>query len=351
MKLEEVVLKNFRNYSKRKFNFAQNTTIFVGPNAVGKTNLLEAIFLLALGKSFRADREGEMVKIDEEVARVSGKIREIDEPKDLEVVITGGFVYGRKTPIKKYLVNGVSRRVIDFAGNLTAVLFHPEDLDLARGSPSQRRRYLDFVLVQVDREYRRSKESYDKALRQRNRLLEQIRDGMGDRSQLYFWDHLLIKDGNFLTNKREELVEAINLSSKPFGAFKIVYDRSIISETRLQQYAQEEVAVATTLVGPHRDDLQFFEKRRDLTHYGSRGEQRLLVIWMKLAELDFIENNKGERPLLLLDDVFSELDHNHREEVIKITNRQQTIITTTDVHFVPEIMVKEAEMIKLESNK
>ena len=383
MQLQELNLKNFRNYSKRTFIFSQNTTVFVGPNAIGKTNILEAIFLLAIGKSFRAEREGEMVRIGEEVGRVMGainshpesfglaqdKLREgslanastSDRLRDsssrqggtqndktqLEVVITGGFVQGVKTPIKKFLVNGVPRRIVDFAGQLKAVLFHPEDLDLVRGSPSGRRRYLDFVLTQTDREYRRSLSAYERAVRQRNRLLERIRDGFANRQQLYFWDQVLIRDGGYLQKKREELITAINVSDKPFGEFRLLYDHSYISETRLTQYAEEEVAAGVTLVGPHRDDVQFFDDKRSLAAYGSRGEQRLLVLWLKLCELRYIKEITGERPLLLLDDIFSELDHPHREEVLKLINLQQTIITSADRHFVPEQYLKDTEMIEL----
>ena len=376
MQLQELNLKNFRNYSKRTFIFSQNTTVFVGPNAIGKTNILEAIFLLAIGKSFRAEREGEMVRIGEEVGRVkcichpdqsadwrsvegsfSPNSRVIDSSppeadrndniNDLEVIVTGGFVQGVKTPIKKFLVNGVPRRIVDFAGQLKAVLFHPEDLDLVRGSPSGRRRYLDFVLTQTDREYRRSLSAYERAVRQRNRLLERIRDGFANRQQLYFWDQVLIRDGGYLQKKREELITAINVSDKPFGEFRLLYDHSYISETRLTQYAEEEVAAGVTLVGPHRDDVQFFDDKRSLAAYGSRGEQRLLVLWLKLCELRYIKEITGERPLLLLDDIFSELDHPHREEVLKLINLQQTIITSADRHFVPEQYLKDTEMIEL----
>ena len=174
-----------------------------------------------------------------------------------------------------------------------------------RGSPSGRRRYLDFVLTQTDREYRRSLSAYERAVRQRNRLLERIRDGLANRQQLYFWDQVLIRDGGYLQKKREELITTINVADKPFGEFRLLYDHSYISEARLTQYAEEEVAAAVTLVGPHRDDVQFFDGKRSLAAYGSRGEQRLLVLWLKLCELRYIKEITGERPLLLLDYIFS----------------------------------------------
>ncbi|RJR14911.1 DNA replication and repair protein RecF [Candidatus Microgenomates bacterium] len=362
MKLTKLSLGNFRSYIKRDFVFNKNLTVIVGPNAIGKTNILEAIFLLSTGKSFRASLDREMIAWDFEVGRVRGEIAsQEDAALDsstplrsarndkvvLEVVITTGMVQGQKAPVKKYLVNGVARRQADFAARLKTVLFEPEDLDLVRGSPSLRRKYLDAVLIQVDREYRRSLFSYEKGLRQRNRLLFRIREEGVSRNQLTFWDQLLIKNGSYITAKREELIVALNAHDKPFGDFTISYDASFISEKRLLQYSQEEVAAAVTLVGPHRDDIIFYENKRNMAAYGSRGEQRLVVLWLKISELTYVEEETQERPLLLLDDIFSELDHTHRAEVLNIVDKQQTIITTTDIHFIPENVRTEAEMVEL----
>ena len=299
--------------------FSDGITVIVGPNASGKTNILESIFLLSTGKSFRASVEAEMIGYDADLAKVKGD--------GLEIMITRG---DNGWPRKKFLVNGVSKRLIDFAGNLKVVLFGPWDLDLVTESPSLRRKFLDTVLSQVDREYRRSVLSYEKGLRQRNRLLFRIREEGLSRSQLLFWNQLLIKNGNYLSEKRREFIDFVNEG----GKIRLDYDASAISEGRLEQYKEEEVAAATTLVGPHRDDFVFFDQDRDLSKYGSRGEQRMAVLWLKLAELSFIEEKSGERPTLLLDDIFSELDHEHRKVVMKLAEKQQTIITTADEHFI-----------------
>jgi DNA replication and repair protein RecF len=159
---------------------------------------------------------------------------------------------------------------------------------------------------------------------------------------------VLIKNGNYLSKIRQEFIDFSNQKQLSiFGKFQIEYNSSEISASRLKQYEVEEVAAAATLVGPHRDDLIFFEKKRDLSKFGSRGEQRLLVLWLKLSEIDYIEKISGERPLLLLDDIFSELDHGHREEVVNLVNKQQTLLTTTDKHFLPETLLNTAEMIEL----
>ena len=309
--------------------------------------MLEAIFLTATGKSFRAETEMEMIYWQEEYARVKSRVILHDGPMDLEILMSTGEVAGQQMPLKRYKVNGIVRRQIDFVGNLRAVLFWPEDLELITDSPSRRRKYLDFVLIQVDREYRRSLLSYEKGLRQRNKLLERIREGEASRAQLMFWDQLLIKTGNYLTDTREAFITAVNSDAKPFGEFHVNYDHSVISESRLTQYAEAEVAAAATLVGPHRDDLGFFVGKRDLSKYGSRGEQRLAILWLKLSELEYVTRKTGERPLLLLDDIFSELDHAHRDEVVRVVGKQQTILTTTDRHFLPDNLLKEAEVVEL----
>ncbi len=335
MILNELTLQYFRSYQKQTFAFSPKVTLLMGVNTAGKTNVLEAISMLATGKSFRADQDREAIHWGEEFAR----IKAVGSETKLEIVITNGIVTGQHAPLKKYLVNGVARRMIDFIGNLKAVLFWPEHLELVTDSPSIRRKYLDSVLIQVDREYRRNLLSYERGLRQRNRLLDLINEGKASRQQLFFWNQLLIKSGNYLTDLRLEFIEFINTSSIPHARYHIVYDKSIISESRLDQYKEEEIAAKATLVGPHRDDI-IFEKYEaqnqkepgglDLSKYGSRGEQRLAILWLKLAEVSFIEEKTGDRPTLLLDDIFSELDENHRELVLNIIGRQQTMITTAE---------------------
>lgn len=331
MRLASVALQNFRTYSAQTFTFSPTVTVFVGNNAIGKTNILEAIALSAVGKSFRARKDSDMVMLGQEVARVQSII----EDTALEIVLTTGMVQGQTSQVKKYLVNGIARRQIDFIGNVRAVLFSPTDLELVTESPSIRREYLNSVLVQVDREYRRNLQSYERGLRQRNSLLDRIKEGTAVRSQLLFWNQLLIKAGNYITDAREQFIKQVNNYALDDLQYRLVYDPSIISEARLDQYKDEEIAAKSTLVGPQRDDV-IFEKIEmknayvDISRFGSRGEQRLAVLWLKLAELTFIEERCGERPLLLLDDIFSELDADSRQLVLDVITKQQTIITSAD---------------------
>lgn len=340
MTLQSITLQNFRSYAKKTFSFSPQTTLIIGPNTSGKTNILEAMMFLATGKSFRADQDREAVRWEAEISRLNAKCQMLNDECELELMLTNGEVQGAKAPMKKYLVNGVPRRQIDFVGALRAVLFWPEHLELVTDSPSLRRRYLDSVLVQVDREYRRNLMSYERGLRQRNRLLDLINEGKAGRGQLLFWNQLLVKAGGYITDKRGEYIDFVNQCQMLNAKCQMEYDKSVISESRLEQYKEEEVAAKATLVGPHRDDFvvnkqqitnnkqpeQYFE----LSKYGSRGEQRLAVLWLKLAELAYIEKEAGERPILLLDDIFSELDGRHRKLVMGLIGKQQTILTSAD---------------------
>lgn len=341
MSIQKITLSNFRNFGKKLIKFFDQTTVIVGPNASGKTNILEALYLLSVGRSFKAHLEEEMISYKADIARVVGEAVNVR----LEVLLTRGLIdignsRPEKAPRKRLLVGGVPKRLSDFAGNFKSVLFGPWDLDLITESPTLRRRFLDNAISQVDREYRRAVLSYEKGLRQRNKLLFRIREEGLSRSQLLFWNQLLIKNGDYISNSRMSLVDFINSQPGLGGqVFSVDYDKSAISEARLEQYKEEEIAAATTFVGPHRDDFTVGiakggKKQRDLSRFGSRGEQRMGVLWLKLAEIAFIEEKAGERPTLLLDDIFSELDHEHRKIVMEVASKQQTIITTADPHFI-----------------
>ncbi len=334
MLLSTLTLQNFRSYTKQTFDLSPYITLIIGPNTSGKTNLLEAIYAVATGKSFRAELDRDMIHWDSEFTRLKG----VTDDTILELVLTNSRTYGMTSHAKKYFVNGVSRRMVDFVGNLRAVLFSPEELEIVTGSPNRRRKYLDSVLVQADREYRRNMLSYERGVRQRNRLLDLISVGKALRNQLLFWNQLLIKSGSYLTDKRIEFVDFINAYKSEIDQYKLHYDKSVISESRLEQYRDEEVAAKATLVGPHRDDVIFRIKNEDihveLSKFGSRGEQRLAILWLKLAELAYLREQVGDRPILLLDDIFSELDIRHRELVLNLVGQQQTIITSADTQMI-----------------
>jgi DNA replication and repair protein RecF len=332
--IKSLGLTNFRNYQEKRFELSEKVNVIYGDNGSGKTNMLEAISLLSVGLSFKAGKVEEMIRFGEEVGRVESKIEVEREEMGLEIVLTGGVIGGKKVAKRKYLVEGVSKRRRDFVGLLAGVLFRPEDLELMDGTPSIRRKFLDWSLIKVDSEYERHLSTYEQALRRRNKLLDAIREGVATRYALTFWDGLLIKHGQELERMRMEYLDFMNqLWSKSdlFNKLKINYDRSGISEARLKQYKEEEVAVGYTLVGPHKDDFRVVTgEGRELSVYGSRGEQRMAVLALKMGELYYVEAMKKIKPVLLLDDIFSELDEAHREEVLRVTEGRQVIVTTAE---------------------
>lgn len=350
MYLKTLNLQNFRSYSKSEFAFDKGVTVIIGPNTIGKTNLIEAIYLLATGKSFRAEKDLELIQFEKELARVKAKVDETE----LEVVLTKGEVAGVPSQIKKYLVNGVPKRRVDFVGNIRAILFSPVDLEIIIDGPSVRRNFLDDTLSQVDREYRQVIITYVKALRQRNALLEQAREKrIRNDKQFSYWDNLLIQAGDILTKKREEFIIFLNDAPKEVFDFVAFYDKSIISKERLLQYKDAEMGAGVTLVGPHRDDfsVSMFNNVREATHsvrlFGSRGQQRLVVLQLKLLQLLFMEKTLGERPVLLLDDIFSELDQSHIQLVLEVIGQQQTIITATHKEFIDNKFLVKPTIIEL----
>ncbi len=335
--IHKLHLQNFRNFGKKELQFSPKINIIIAPNASGKTNILEALYLTSTGKSFKASKEIEMIKEGMDMARVVSQTTNIN----LEVLVS-------KSEFRKRLrVNGVNKRLVDFAGNFKSVLFGPWDLDLVTHQPSLRRNFWDMVLSQVDREYRRCLLSYEKGVRMRNRLLFRIREEGISPTQLLFWNQLLIKNGDFLSKKREEFIGYANNYTPLDGQkFFLEYDKSVICESRLEAYRNQEIASATTLVGPHRDDFKFIKNGKDLSTFGSRGEQRMGVLWLKLCELSYIESKTNQKATLLLDDIFSELDSEHRKLVMKNSSGLQVIITTSEPHYVPKFI--EVEKIELE---
>ena len=350
--LNSLSLQNFRNYKKTTFEFG-NSTIIIGPNTVGKSNLIESIFLFSTGKSFRADKDSQMVLIGQEMGRVKGVVSQDSEKIDLEVAVTVGEVAGVRTQYKRYFVNGVAKRRADFVGNLPAVLFSPKDLEIVVGSPGIRRELLDNVLEQTDRNYRIALLGYTKALRQRNALLELSKDtGRRIDKQVDYWDTLVIRNGSVLTKSRELFIKYLNEAKKEVFDFTLEYDKSEISRSRLDQYRQAELASGVTLVGPHRDDLKIkfnsvSNTGLELKSFGSRGQQRLGVLQFKLLELAYIKEKLGAKPLLLLDDVFSELDEGHINLILEIVPNQQTIVTTTHEEFIPTKIKGKMDVIEL----
>ena len=351
MLIKSLLIQNFRSFKQFHLNFEQTVTLIVGPNASGKTSIIEAIYLLASGHSFRAIKIEEMIRFGQELARVGGLINGDDaEETQLEVTLTRGMVAGRRTRARHFQVNQVKRRKRDLVGQLLAVVFRPEDMRLVEGSKTRRRHFIDSALCLVDQQYDRSLRVYEEALRKRNKLLFQIREGEMPKSVLHYWNNQLIEHGQFLQTKRAEFLEFFAQVKFPVK-FTAEYLKSEISRARLDKYARQEVAAGHTLIGPHKDDLavRLAELNSGSDHtnvaiYGSRGQQRLAVLWLKVCEFEYLAYKTGRRPVLLLDDVLSELDHDSRNHVLNLIDGKQVIITTTEKRVVDELKKVTAEV-------
>lgn len=396
MYLEHISLTNFRNYSSLDLALGSGPIVLCGDNAQGKSNLLEAIYLLATTKSPRANSDRELVRwgaLEDplSVLRLVGDVHRANEKLRIEMALgldaqpagagggadTGGEK-GSSYLRKQIKVNGVPRRASDVVGQLNVVLFGPMDVDLVGGPPAQRRRYLDLTNSQVDRAYLRALQRYSRVLTQRNHLLRLIREGSAQREELSFWDEQLVEDGCFILCKRREMViELADISRVIYSelaggaeALELTYlpnpselrngesdwtDQGSIRELFHRQLAanqDREVAQGVSVVGPHRDDLQFLIDGRDMGVYGSRGQQRTIIAALKLAEANFLVNRTGEDPVLLLDDILSELDAPRRQQVLETAlSNQQTFITTTDLDRIGEGFLSHATVLKVQDGQ
>ncbi len=347
MSLVSLKLKHFRNHKNSSFTFPL-TTVIIGPNTIGKSSVLEAIQFLSHGKSFKAEKEIDVITSGQDFARIEAKIKN-DTATNLAIILAKQ----EQRFSKKYLVNNVSRRLVDFTSHFRSVLFTPENLDIITGSPNLRRTYITSILFQTDKKYRMAQSIYEKALKQRNKMLWLLREGkkyFGEK-EFEYWDNILIQNGGIITESREKLVDYINKATKEIFDFTLFYDKSTITFERLQKYYDAERSSATTLVGPQRDDFLFYfaNSERSIAEFGSRGEQRLAIFQTKILETFFIKETTGESPTLLLDDIFSELDNNNIHRILDLLPEQQTILTTTHKEFVPKNILekKEVEIIEL----
>lgn len=346
MLLKTINLQNFRNYKRTSFNFAAQNMI-VGKNTIGKTNILESIYFLSTGNSFRAENDKDLIKTGEGFARIEAEVLCNNEKTKITTIfhVKNGHLY------KKYLVNDIPRRQLDFVSYITSVLFTPQDMDIITDSPNSRRKYIDRILCQANGKYRHSLLIYEKALKNRNKMLYFIKEGkrMPSKEEFEYWDNLLIENGKTITEERDNLIAFINSSKKNTFDFEIFYDKSTITRERLDKYFDVEQKTGITLVGPQRDEFVFLfpKTERLIKEFGSRGEQRLTILQMKLLEIEFIKSQTDKNPILLLDDIFSELDSENIEKIVDILDNQQTILTTTHKEFIPKKILKKVNIIEL----
>lgn len=333
MKVTQLNIQYFRAFKEKKLSFG-TLTLLVGGNGAGKTSIIEGLYLLSHGESFRAGKIEEMVAFNEPLARVKAVITDNQAKDELEVTLTRGLVQGKRTPKRLFAVNGAGKRRQNFIGRFLTVVFQPEDMRLIEGSPQRRRGFVDSVLSLTSVEYVRSLHVYDQALKRYNRLIDQVRDRKQPASVLTYWEMLMVKHGEILQNQRQEFFEFLHHTQAPFS-FDIRYQISLISAAAIESHRERAIAAGHALIGPHKDDFAVLfpgeiMENRELSAYGSRGQQRLGVLWLKVGELQFLEQKRGLQPLLLLDDIFSELDQELESMVLKLVDQYQTVMTTAN---------------------
>lgn len=336
MKIYNIKLTNYRNHTKLNLEFDDRLTLITGTNGSGKSNILEAIHTLSTGKSNRSRYDKDLIQYNKLFCTITAQVSTGDEKFDLELQIIGSEKGGNLS-IKKAKINKVAKSIQYFTGIFNSVLFSPEDIQLITGSPSERRKYIDDLISQVDVDYKRALYDYIKAVRQRNKLLENISLGTGGWDQIDFYTNQVLTNGTFIQDKRDKMFKNIksivNENGIKLGGegtkLELDYIKNEINKERLDEYRIREIAAKTCLIGPHRDDFEIHFNRHNVSEFGSRGEQRTCVLALKLAEIEYIEKIKKERPVLLLDDIFSELDAKHQEAVLQTIEGQQTTITST----------------------
>ncbi len=372
MKLKHLQLENFRNYQAHSYSFEleDECTILVGENGLGKTNFLESIYLLSLGKSFRTNHPENLIKWEEDFFRCKAEIISDGETTDLEV-----FYSHKPRRLKSFKKNNVKLKNSEYLGNLLTVLFHPEDLNMLYLSPSYRRKYLDIILSQTSKLYLDSLSKYNKVLKQRNKLLHHIRDSkvQGKNIQtllldLDAWDQQLNNLGseitlsrlnllNFLAKEIEEIYRKIsdnneelsiryqsNILKNNVDSVKNLEEKqkriqiSALYKARLKERRELDIMRAKSNIGPHRDDIEFKIDQKIISKSASRGEFRTLLLAIKLTEISYIKQKTSQKPLLLLDDVFSELDPKRQKHLLSSIQGCQTIITTTEVSQVENLL-------------
>jgi len=367
MYLSRLTLQNYRNYHHLELELTPGASIFTGDNAQGKTNLLESIYLLATTRSSRSSNDSDLVRweaaaSDSPVARINGRAKR--RHGEVEVTIAIGLARQREEDShkshasKRLQVNGNPRRASDVVGQIAAVLFTAQDIELLTGPPALRRRYLDITISQVNPFYLRSLQRYSRIVLQRNSLLRRLQEGGGRADQLGFWDHELAREAALifatraaaitwlatraseaharLSGRGEELAIAYQPQLPPgVEATALELAPNELREqflTALGPAQRREIAAGVSLFGPHRDDVQFSVNGVSAVSFGSRAQQRTAALALRLAETGYIEAEAGDKPVLLLDDILSELDEHRRQSVLEtLGGVDQLLVTATEI--------------------
>lgn len=364
MRVARLLLEDFRSYARIELVLAPGVTALVGRNGAGKTNILEAVHLIARGDSPRARDDSELVRWGANTARVSARVERVDDARTVDVLLFSPPQGERRRP-RRYLLDGAGKRADEAVGELAVVSFFPEDVQLLAEAPSARRRYLDAMVAQVQRRHRTESREYQRVLEQRNALLRVLRDEGRPTSELAFWDSELVRLAASISLRRleavRELVAPFRAAATRFAgadALSLAYAAQVEGDTLDERAAAYQALIATkrerelwqgtTLVGPHREDLAVSALGRALPSFASRGEQRSAVLALKLAEASWIRERVGELPVFLLDDVLSELDPGRRDALVDaLPEGAQTLLTAAFEAGVPERLLASADLLRV----
>lgn len=334
MIIRSVDLQNFRNYEFLHMEFDESTNILYGDNAQGKTNILESIYLSVTTKSHRGSKDSEMISFDKEEAH----LKTIVTKKNIDYRID---MHLKKNKSKGIAINGVPiRKSAELYGIINTVLFSPEDLGIIKNGPSGRRRFMDMELCQLDKIYVNSLINYNKSVDQRNRLLKDAYYDKSLENTIDVWDMQIVRFGNEVIKIRRKFIDNLNTIIKDIHLkltgnkenLTISYEPSVNEDEfqiRLEKSRERDLKMKMTGVGPHRDDIFFAIDGVDIRKYGSQGQQRTAALSLKLAEIEFVKSATGDTPILLLDDVLSELDSSRQNYLLNSIDNIQTVITCT----------------------
>ncbi|BCN28709.1 DNA replication/repair protein RecF [Anaeromicropila herbilytica] len=334
MLIKTLELSNFRNYEHLSMDFSSGTNILYGDNAQGKTNILEAVYLCGTTKSHRGSKDREIIKLDEDESH----IRLVLERNNICHKID---MHLKKNKPKGVAIDGIPiKKSSELFGIVNFVFFSPEDLSIIKNGPSERRRFIDLELCQLDKMYFHNLVNYNKIVNQRNNLLKQISFNKNLLDTLSIWDEQLLDYGIKIITSREKFIENINaiiydIHKKLSGNKEeliIKYEPNVLIDhfrDKLEKSRERDISNKITNVGPHRDDISFLIKDIDIRRFGSQGQQRTSALSLKLAEIELVKTIIKDKPVLLLDDVLSELDRNRQNYLLNSINDIQTLITCT----------------------
>lgn len=336
MILKSISFYHFRNFKEKKFKINPHLTAIFGKNACGKTNILEGIYFLVRGEGFRETREEELIIFDKKEAHVEGIL--IDE-KNKDSNVFRISLIKNDLGLDKFYFLGKTKKSRQFylKDILPVVLFSPEQIEIINGTPSIRREYFDKFLSGIDSEYKKHLINYQQALRKRNKILEKTFNIVSLKQELNFWNDYLINQGNYLIDKRREYIEYLNQNKKiDSKEFFVKYESNDINIERFNEYFDREIKIRKTLIGPQKDDFIIYliddlsPSGKNIYLYGSRSEQRLALFWLKINELKYLESFFKKKPILLLDDIFSELDKDNQRLIFNLIDNYQTLVTSTE---------------------